>query len=240
MHADLIRLLELQAKDGVVQAIERQLAKGGAEAGVLDQALARAKEGLEAARRGAVDAARRRDELETKIESYRLLQDRRRLRLEHVRNPKEASTLMAELDLARSVMVKEEGDWVRSADAVTELERRVGEEGQRVAEFEAGQLPERNALAQRRAALEAQHAAAAADRESTAAQMDRGLRNRYERLRRSRNADVVVPLLNDGCGACHTAVPRNRRSQIRAGAVVDSCEACGAILYPPELSGSVE
>jgi mono/diheme cytochrome c family protein len=41
-----------------------------------------------------------------------------------------------------------------------------------------------------------------------------------------------------GCGACHTAVPLNRRSQIRSGTVVDGCEACGAILYPPELAGS--
>jgi hypothetical protein len=240
MHADLVKLLELQAKDGVVHEIERSLAEVGTEVGVLDQALHRAREAVEAARRAAADGARRRDELETKIESYRLLQDRRRLRLEHVRNPKEASTLMAELDLARSVMVKEEGDWVRSADAVAELERRVAEEERSLAEFAAGQAPARDALGERRAALEARHAAAAADREDTAARMDRGLRTRYERLRRSRNADVVVPLLNGGCGACHTAVPLNRRSQIRAGSVVDSCEACGAILYPPELAGSAE
>jgi predicted nucleic acid-binding Zn-ribbon protein len=240
MHADLVQLLDLQAKDGVVQEIERLLAAVAAEVGVLDRALAGAREAVESARRAAADGARRRDELETKIESYRVLQDRRRLRLEHVRNPKEASTLMAELDLARSVMVKEEGDWVRSADAVTELERKVTEAEAQAAEFEAGQAPARGALDERRTALEARLAAAAADRESAAARMDRGLRTRYERLRRSRNADVVVPLLNGGCGACHTAVPLNRRSQIKAGSVVDSCEACGAILYPPELARSAE
>ena len=238
MHADLVQLLELQAKDGAVREVERRVAEVAGEVGVLDQALARAREGLEAARRAAADGARRRDELETKLESYRVLQDRRRLRLEHVRNPKEASTLMAELDLARSVMVKEEGDWVRSADAVAELERRVTEEERSVAEFEAGQGPARGALDERRAALKERLAAAAADREATAARMDRGLRTRYERLRRARSSDVVVPLLNGGCGACHTAVPMNRRSQIRVGAVVESCETCGAILYPPELAGS--
>ena len=30
----------------------------------------------------------------------------------------------------------------------------------------------------------------------------------------------------------HTAVPRNRRSQIRAGTHIEGCEACGVILYP--------
>jgi len=40
------------------------------------------------------------------------------------------------------------------------------------------------------------------------------------------------------CGGCHTAVPLNRRSQIKAGAVLEGCEACGAILYPSEPGGS--
>ena len=40
------------------------------------------------------------------------------------------------------------------------------------------------------------------------------------------------------CGACHTSVPLNRRSQIRSGAIVDGCEGCGAILYPSEAAGS--
>jgi predicted nucleic acid-binding Zn-ribbon protein len=34
------------------------------------------------------------------------------------------------------------------------------------------------------------------------------------------------------CGACFTAIPRNRRSQIRAGTHIEGCEACGVILYP--------
>jgi predicted nucleic acid-binding Zn-ribbon protein len=47
-----------------------------------------------------------------------------------------------------------------------------------------------------------------------------------------------VPLVGGACGGCHTAVPLNRRSQIKAGTVIDGCEACGAILYPSESSGS--
>ncbi len=240
MHADLVKLLDLQAKDGAVAEVERELAEVGSQIEQLDQALAKAKEALESARRAAGDGVRRRDEIEARIENYRVLQDRRRLRLEHVRNPKEASTLMAELDLARSVMAKEENDWVRSAEAVTQLETRVGEEESNLAAFEAGQAPARQGLAERRAGLEARHQGALADREATAARMERQLRVRYERLRRARSSDVIVPLVNGGCGACHTAVPLNRRSQIRSGAVVDGCEACGAILYPPELAGSPE
>ena len=234
MHADLVKLLDLQAKDSGVAEVERRLEALRQETGVLDQALDRAREGLEAARRAATDAARRRDELEAKIESYRVLQDRRQQRLEHVRNPKEASTLMAELDLARSVVAKEENDWVRSSDAVTQAQFKAAEEERNVAALAEGQTPERDRLAARRGEMEAELAAARQARESSAAQLDRTLRVRYERLRKARSAEVIVPLLGGACGACHTAIPLNRRSQIRSGAVLDGCEVCGAILYPPE------
>ena len=238
MHADLVKLLDLQAKDAAVAEVERRLDALRSEAGVLDQALDRAREVLETARRAAADAARRRDELEAKIEGYRVLQDRRQQRLEHVRNPKEASTLMAELDLARSVVAKEESDWVRSADAVTQAQFKAAEEERNVAAAAEGQVPERDRLAARRSELEAELEAAQREREESAARLDRPLRIRYERLRKARSGDVIVPLLGGSCGSCHTSVPLNRRGQIRAGLVLEACEVCGAILYPPETGGS--
>jgi predicted nucleic acid-binding Zn-ribbon protein len=238
MHADLVKLLDLQSKDATVADVDRRLRQLEGEAAVLDQAVQRARDGLDAARRAAADGARRRDELEARVESYRILQERRVLRLETVRNPKEASTLMAELDLARSVMAKEETDWVQSAEAVMALERKVTEEETRVATVDLEQVPERVRLDDRRRDLEAEREAAVRDREASAEQIDKPLRTRYDRLRRSRDRDVVVPLVGGTCGACHTTIPLNRRSQIRSGAVLDGCEGCGAILYPPETAGS--
>jgi predicted nucleic acid-binding Zn-ribbon protein len=240
MHADLVKLLDLQAKDSAVVEVERRLDALQEETGALDQALNRAREGLEAAKRAIADAARRRDELEQKIESYRVLQERRQQRLEHVRNPKEASTLMAELDLARSVVAKEENDWVRSSDAVTQAQFKAAEEERNVGVVAEGQAPERERLEARRRELDAELARARQEREDSASRLDRSLRIRYDRLRKARSGDVVVPLLGGSCGACHTSIPLNRRSQIRAGAVVDNCEVCGAILYPPEAARSPE
>jgi predicted nucleic acid-binding Zn-ribbon protein len=238
MHADLVKLLDLQAKDAVLAQAEERLAALTEDTATLDQVLQRARESVETARRAAADGQRRRDDLENKIESYRTLQERRKQRLEHVRNPKEASTLMAELDLARSVMAKEEGEWVRSADAVVQLELKLQAEELNLKAVEAAQAPERALVAERRKALEAERESALRQREASAALIDRQLRSRYDRLRRTRTSDVVVPLVNGACGGCHTTVPLNRRSQIRSGAVLDGCEACGAILYPPESDGS--
>jgi uncharacterized protein len=234
MHPDLSKLLDLQAKDNAIAEVDERIGALDADVAALDQELERARGARDAAERAATDGARRRDELETKIESYRQLQERRRQRLEFVRNPKEASTLMAEMDLARSVLAKEEGDWVRSADTVDALRGRVGEEEGKLGAVEAEQQPRRGELAERRAQLEAERTDLLRQREEAAGQLERTLRTRYDRLRRARATAVVVPLSGDACGACFTAVPRNRRSQIRSGALLDGCEACGVILYGGE------
>jgi uncharacterized protein len=238
MHADLVKLLDLQAKDAALSEAEQRLSAVDQDLVQLDRDLQHARDSLEAARRALAEGRRRRDELETKIESYRTLQDRRRQRLEQVRNPKEASSLMAELDLARSVMAKEESEWVRSADAVIQLESKLQNEELNLKAVEAAQAPERARVRERRAAVEAEHEAARRQRDASAALIDKPLRSRYDRLRRTRSSDVVVPLVGGACGGCHTAVPLNRRSQIRSGVVLDGCEVCGAILYPSESGGS--
>lgn len=238
MHPDLVKLIDLQTKDAEVAAREQRLTELKAETAGLDEVLKSARELLEKARQTAADGQRRRDELETKIDSYRILQDRRRQRLEQVRNPKDATTLMTELDLAESVMAKEENDWVRSAEMVVQLEIKVKDAERNLEAVEAAQAPERAEVAARRAVLEADRDAAVREREASAAMLNKPVRNHYDRLRRTRSSDVVVPLIGGTCGSCHTAIPMNRRSQIRAGHVVDACEGCGAILYPSEPAGS--
>jgi uncharacterized protein len=238
MHSDLVKLLELQAKDDVLSDVDQRLAQLDHNRAALDQRLESARQGVEAAQKALAEGRRRRDELEARIESYRVLQDRRRQRLEQVRNPKEASAVMAELDLARSVMAKEEGEWVRSADAVVQLEHKLQTEESNLKTIESAQAEERAKLEEQRAVVAAEREKANREREASAATIDRPLRIRYDRLRRSRSSAVVVPLVGGSCGGCHTAVPLNRRSQIKAGSVVDGCEACGAILYPAEQGGS--
>jgi predicted nucleic acid-binding Zn-ribbon protein len=158
--------------------------------------------------------------------------------LDQVKNPKEASAVMTELELARSVMAKEETEWVRAADAVVQLELKVQNEESNLKALEADQAPDRARVEERQRALQSDRDAAREQREATGALVDKPLRTRYDRLRRTRSSDVVVPLIGGACGACHTAIPLNRRSQIKSGTVIDACEACGAILYPAESGGS--
>jgi len=144
---------------------------------------------------------------------------------------------MAELDLARSVLAKEENDWVRSADGVTALEAGIAAAEKALSDLKEAQEPLRAELGRRVAELEVERSEAAGVREQAAAQVERALRQRYDKLRVSRSPTAVVALNGSACGACFTTVPLNRRSQIRAGVLIDWCEACGVILYATEQVG---
>jgi uncharacterized protein len=231
MHPDLVKLLELQSKDVALLEADRALDAVLADAQGLDQQLAAAAAAAEAARKAVADAQRRRQELEAKIENYRKLEERGKSRLDQVRTPKELAAVNMELDLTRSVLAKEEADWIRASDAVTAGELAARQAEERLATLQAEQQEARGAIDLRRAEAERHRDAALAGRDAAAQEVDRALRTRYERLRSVKSVSVVVALSGAACGACFTTVPLNRRSQIRAGTLIDSCESCGVILY---------
>lgn len=231
MHADLDALLNLQEHDKAVMAVEGELAAFNPELEALDAELGKAQAEVDAARKGAQEAEARRAELEGKIESYRVMQERRRQRLEWVRGAKEASTLMAELDLARTVLAKEEAEWIRSADRVQETERRVADVERALEEVRAAQAPRREAIAAAQAACNDRLAEARKQRKGAAGGVKRPLLQQYERIRRGRAPLALYPLHGEACGHCYTAVPLHRRQDILNGQAVTTCEACGVIVY---------
>jgi len=234
VHPDLEALLALQEKDQAVTALDTALRGLEPESAALAEELAVAERVLESAQRGIREAARRRDELEGKISSYRTMQEQRRQRLEWVRGAKEASTLMAELDLARSVLAKEEAEFMRSGDAVTEAEMKAAEAEAALEKLREAQAPRREALAGRRDALATEREQAVAAREAATRAVDGGLLGRYERIRKGKAPLALYALHGDACGHCFTAVPTQRRVLIQRGATIETCEACGVLLYGVE------
>jgi uncharacterized protein len=234
VHPDLEALLVLQEKDRLVTGTEQALAALEPEQQSLNEQMAVSERALQAARRSVEDALRRRDELEGKIANYRSMQEQRRQRLEWVRGAKEASTIMAELDLARSVLAKEEAEFMRSGDAVHEAERKVAEAEKALAAVRESQAPHREALQGRREAILAELQQAQRVRSEAARSVNGALLVRYERIRRGKAPLALYALHADACGHCFTAVPTQRRVLIQRGASIETCEACGVLLYASE------
>lgn len=236
MHPDLPRLLDVQAKDRHIAGLTTQLRELDTEGATLDQALERIRNEITSATRMSDDSERRRDDLERKIEASRQHQDRRRERLEFVRNPREAAALMGDIDVARGILAQEESDWVRVSEESSDRGAAVKSAHERLAGLEQEQATARTDLAARRATLRDQLEAARAERESVASQLDRTLRTRYDRLRGSRKTEVLVPAVKATCTACHTTIPSSRVGRLESeGLLLDGCEMCGAMIYLAEV-----
>jgi predicted nucleic acid-binding Zn-ribbon protein len=113
---------------------------------------------------------------------------------------------MAELDLARSVLAKEEAEFMRSGDAVGEAERRVAEAENALQNVRDAQAAQREGLAGRRQEIAAERENAVLERERTSRDVNPALLARYDRIRRGK-----APL-----------------------ATIEGCEACGVLLYAKE------
>lgn len=233
MHPDLEKLLDLQAKDVALKAVDTALGEVLAAEGALDERLKRAERDVEESSRAAKDGAAKRDDLMKRVEEHKLQQQKRQQRLDQVRNVKEANAVTAEIDLGRQVLTREEGEWLQLADEQGKLETRRSAAEQVLAEARAAQDGERAEIATRRSGLEAEREMALAARRESASRLDRALRTRYDRLYNSRSANALVPLNGFSCSACFTAVPISRRAQIRDQLLIEGCEVCGAILYLP-------
>lgn len=233
MHPDLERLLDLQAKDLLLLETDHRLTALLDQIAGLDAALVQARSEIGTAHARVTESVQKREELEKGIEAQRARQEQRRSRMEQVRTAREVQALMAEMDLARADAARQESEWVKLAEQVQQQEAGIREAEERVRTLESDQGGERARLEEAAAQLQAERTAAQQARDEVAATISRPIRQRYDRLWAARTAVVVVPLRGDACAACNTAVPRNRRSQIRAGTVIEACEACGAILYHP-------
>jgi predicted nucleic acid-binding Zn-ribbon protein len=163
------------------------------------------------------------------------MQERRRQRLEWVRGAKEAATLMAELDLGRSVLAREEAEWIRSADRVQEAGTRATEAEQALEELKLAQAPRREEIAARQAEGRDRLVAAERERAAVAQQLSKPVLTQYERIKRGRAPMALYPMHADACGHCLTAVPMHRRQELRTGQGVVMCEACGVMIYNAEL-----
>lgn len=234
MQPELEALLTLQERDLAVATADQAIAALEPELRTLDEQVAVAERQVAAAQR-AIEAARnRRGELEGKIASYRSMQEQRRQRLEWVRGAKEASTLMAELDLTRTVLAREEAEFLRTGDSVAEAELKAQEAEKALEEVRSGQAPAREALASKREAILADRERAAAARGTAATAVAAAMLSRYERIRRGKAPLALYALHGDACGHCFTTVPTQRRVLIQRGAAIETCEACGVLLYARE------
>lgn len=69
-----------------------------------------------------------------------------------------------------------------------------------------------------------------AHREDIAAKVPKPVMAMYERVRKGKGGDVVVPLKRGACGECYKSQPPQMIQLIKKGETIQTCSSCGRIL----------
>ena len=123
MHPDLERLLDLQKRDLALAEVDARLKALLDEVASLDGELARSRAEGDEARKALAIGIKQREELEAKVEGLRVLQERRRSRMDLAKTTREVQALTSELELARTVLTREEAEWFRILEMTTRARR---------------------------------------------------------------------------------------------------------------------
>jgi uncharacterized protein len=230
----LDRLLQLQTEDSEIRRLlarRASLPEARRLAEVTDQ-LDELNADLAIAQKQHDEMAHEQNRLEDEIESLsqKTAREEQRLFSGGVSNPKELSSLQAEVEMLKKrssgledelleVMVKRDGvastvaslESERSA-AVLEWEELSAQVGQLTREIDAS-LEQHNA-----------------QRESIAQSLPGDLLGTYVRIRDSKNGVGVAALVGDTCQGCHTKLPAREVERLRAERGLQRCDNCRRIL----------
>ncbi len=169
---------------------------------------------------GAADDKRRRREMLKK-------------RLNEVRNVREEAAVQAELDMVRRALESDEQEALTLLDQIRKLEERLETQEAALEEAQREVEPRRDELLSERGEIERELEALREERASFVESIGVEPRKVYERIRSGGRDVAVAELTPDGaCGHCYGMVPLQVRNEIRHGAEMIRCEACGVILTP--------
>lgn len=167
-------------------------------------------------------------------EEKRTRQKRLEERLGAVRNVREESAVTAELDLVRRAREADEQEALSLLDQIRRLEERLQDQSRALEEASESVEPRRKELQAELEQAEGDQARLRRERDAFAASLSETELRVYEGIRVGGRRRALASLTEDGaCGNCFSVVPLQVQSEIRHGASLIRCEACGVILAAP-------
>lgn len=232
--AVLQRLLDLQGEDTAIRRLEGQRASlpEAARLKEVNDLLDELTSDLEIATKQDEETAREHARLEGEIEllDQKIAREEQRMFAGTVSNPKELSSLQAEVESLKrkksgiedqllEVMEAREGSSATVARITSERDQ---------ASAEAQELTGKVGVLT--ADIEAQLAAHSSQRDQVAAELPADLLSLYDKIRAKQHGVGAAALEQGTCQGCHTKLPQKEIERMRAEGGLQRCDNCRRIL----------
>jgi predicted nucleic acid-binding Zn-ribbon protein len=223
--------LQLRERTDGIETLRREIAD-------IDASLAGQRQVLDGVRAERAELESRRRDIEGTLADEEAKMKDRRMRLNRIRNEKEASAVRREIEVAK------EGTAVHEETLMGIFEQLDGVKA-RESELNAAceALESRRATEKERIDLEIEELSTGLDeartqRETLAGGLDANLRRQYETILSRKRGQAVVEVRGGTCDGCHMRIAPQLANEIHRNTRVISCPSCHRILYvrPPEAA----
>lgn len=232
MDAQLLTLIDLQASDARIAALEAEAARLPKQIDAIHAALADARKTLETLKAKA-DTTRK--DLRTREKDLDVVTAKRakaEARLWEVKNNTEYSAVLAEIEAIKQEKAKGEEEILALMELQERLVVDVREAETRFKTREEQARQDEGTVRQKLAAVEAELAGVRGERESRARELPPPLLTDYEKILKAR-AGLAVVAVNSAavCGGCRVSIRPQAVQELRHAQALIHCESCGRYLY---------
>jgi uncharacterized protein len=235
--AVLQRLLDLQAEDTAIKRLEDRRASlpEARRLAEVNENLAELEADLQIANRQNADVAREQERLEGEIEllDQKVAREEQRMYSGNVANPKELSSLQAEVESLKrkkSSMEDELLDVMERKEQIGETAQTLGAEREEAARESAELTAKVDGLT---GEIDSELKVHESERVEIASTIPDDLLALYDKLRETKNGVGAAALENGTCQGCHTKLPAKEVERVKTEGGLQRCDNCRRILVVP-------
>ena len=234
MDGQLQTLINLQAIDTRIAALEADAARLPKEIAAIHAAIEEAKTQVEQTK-SRFDTARK--DQRTKEKDLEVVQAKRaktEARLYEVKTNKEYSAVLTEIEEIKQEKARMEEEVLVLMEAQERLTSDIREAETRFKQRESAGRSQEATLKEQLRGIETDLAAVRTERKELATQLPAPILADYDRILRARAGLALVPVAKPNfCGACRMTITPQRLQELRAQSSLIPCESCGRYLYWP-------
>jgi uncharacterized protein len=231
VNDELRTLIDLQAIDARIGALEAEAARLPREIATVHASVDEAKHSVDSAKT-QLDTARKSQRAKEKdLEDNRVKRQKFEGQLYQVKTNKEYSAVLSEIEEVKQEKARIEEEIL----TLMEVGERLAAEGKEAdAQLKAREdhgRGEETALGEQLRGVEADLASVRSERAELARQLPAGILADYDRILRHRGVAAVEVAKPNFCGGCRVTITPQRLQELRGQNALIHCESCGRYLY---------
>jgi predicted nucleic acid-binding Zn-ribbon protein len=232
VDAQLQTLIDLQAQDTRIAALEAEAIRLPKQIEAIRGAVADARKTLDAAKTKADTTKKDLRSKEKDLEVVTAKRQKAEGRLWEVKNNTEYSAVLAEIEAIKQDKAKSEEEILALMEVQERLAVEIRDAEGRFKQREVQAQQDETVVRKKLAEVERELEGLRVERESRARELPRGLLADYEKILKARGGVAIASVNSSAiCGGCRVGIRPQAIQELKAASALMLCENCGRYLY---------